>query len=225
VLEGFRRVDEWRLMEGTINFDQLVIVDQVALDSVGSGNLTRTEQMVLGAVTGSRTVSEILKVPVGLFDAIKIIYQFLQSWCCGAARPGRARTAIPAVLAVRDTGSSTRQAARRPKVCTASQRPGPRRAQMSTARGGVLLRVGRARFIRTRSRGAWRALGEDAGLGWGAGLGHRARRWRGGDGASLPASTRAAARPAPRRRWQPGDDWPVPGGTMILCDPVAPRWR
>jgi hypothetical protein len=25
VLEGFRRVDEWRLMEGTINFDQVVV--------------------------------------------------------------------------------------------------------------------------------------------------------------------------------------------------------
>ncbi len=80
VLEGFRRVDEWRLMEGTINFDQVVIVDQVALDSVGSSNLTRTEQMVLGAVTGARTVSEIIKESsVGSFDAIKAIYQFLQS--------------------------------------------------------------------------------------------------------------------------------------------------
>jgi CheY-like chemotaxis protein len=80
VLEGFRRVDEWRLMEGTINFDQVVFVDQVALDSVGSGNLTRTEQLVLGAANGSRTVNDVIKESaVGSFDAIKIIYQFLQS--------------------------------------------------------------------------------------------------------------------------------------------------
>ena len=80
VLEGFRRVDEWRLMEGTINFDQVVIVDQVSVDSVGSSNLTRTEQLVLGSVDGARTVSEVIKESsVGSFDAIKIIYQFLQS--------------------------------------------------------------------------------------------------------------------------------------------------
>lgn len=80
VLEGFRRVDEWRLMEGTINFDQVVVVDQVALDGVGSGKLTRTEELVLGAVNGSRTVNEVIKESaVGSFDAIKTIYQFLQS--------------------------------------------------------------------------------------------------------------------------------------------------
>jgi DNA-binding response OmpR family regulator len=80
VLEGFRRVDEWRLMEGTINFDQVVVVDQVMLDDVGSGKLTRSEQLVLGAVDGARTVNEVVKESaVGSFDAIKIIYQFLQS--------------------------------------------------------------------------------------------------------------------------------------------------
>jgi DNA-binding response OmpR family regulator len=80
VLEGFRRVDEWRLMEGTINFDQVVVIDQVMLDDVGSGKLTRIEQLVLGAVDGARTVNEVVKESaVGSFDAIKIIYQFLQS--------------------------------------------------------------------------------------------------------------------------------------------------
>lgn len=80
VLEGFRRVDEWRLMEGTINFDQVIVVDQVVLDDVGSEKLTRSEQLVLGAVDGARTVNEVVKESaVGSFDAIKIIYQFLQS--------------------------------------------------------------------------------------------------------------------------------------------------
>jgi CheY-like chemotaxis protein len=80
VLEGFRRVDEWRLMEGTLNFDQVVVVDQVMLDGVGSGKLTRSEQLVLGAVDGARTVNEVVKESaVGSFDALKIIYQFLQS--------------------------------------------------------------------------------------------------------------------------------------------------
>jgi CheY-like chemotaxis protein len=80
VLEGFRRVDEWRLMENTIHFDQVVYKDALALESVGDDKLTRTDRMVLEAVNGSRTVSEVIKESaVGSFDAIKAIYQFLQS--------------------------------------------------------------------------------------------------------------------------------------------------
>ncbi len=80
VLEGFRRVDEWRLMEGTIHFDQVVVVDQVALDAVGTEKLTRIEKMVLASVNGSRTVNEVIKdSSAGSFDAIKVVYQFLQS--------------------------------------------------------------------------------------------------------------------------------------------------
>jgi CheY-like chemotaxis protein len=80
VLEGFRRVDEWRLMETTINFDQVVVIDQVALDALGADKLTRSEQLVIEAANGSRTVSQIIKESsVSSFDAIKSIYQFLQS--------------------------------------------------------------------------------------------------------------------------------------------------
>ena len=80
VLEGFRRVDEWRLMEGTINFDQVIVVDQYALDSLNSEKLTRIDKLVIGAVDGTRTVNEIIKESaVGSFDAIKAVYQFMQS--------------------------------------------------------------------------------------------------------------------------------------------------
>jgi CheY-like chemotaxis protein len=80
VLEGFRRVDEWRLMETTIHFDQVVYVDTVALDAIGEEKLTRTDKLVLAAVDGSRTVNEVMKeCAVSSFDAIKAIYQFLQS--------------------------------------------------------------------------------------------------------------------------------------------------
>jgi CheY-like chemotaxis protein len=79
VLEGFRRVDEWRLMESTINFDQVVVIDQVVFDTV-QVQLTRTENLVIAAVNGSRTVNEVINESgVGSFDAIKSIYQFLQS--------------------------------------------------------------------------------------------------------------------------------------------------
>jgi hypothetical protein len=80
VLEGFRRVDEWRLMEGTINFDQVVYVDPVAREAVGAHALTRVDKLVLDAVDGTRTVNEVIKeCAVGSFDAIKAIYQLLQS--------------------------------------------------------------------------------------------------------------------------------------------------
>ncbi len=80
VLEGFRRVDEWRLMEGTINFDQVIVLDPFALESVSPQKLTRIDKLVLGAVDGTRTVNEIIKESaVSSFDAIKCVYQFLQS--------------------------------------------------------------------------------------------------------------------------------------------------
>lgn len=80
LLEGFRRVDEWRLMESTINFDQIILIDQVALDALGEGKLTRTDKMVIDAVNGTRTVSQVIKESsVGSFDAIKTVYQLLQS--------------------------------------------------------------------------------------------------------------------------------------------------
>jgi len=80
VLEGFRRVDEWRLMESTIHFDQIVYVDNTALGAIGSDKLTRTDKLVLSAVNGERTVNEVIKESaVGSFDAIKAVYQLLQS--------------------------------------------------------------------------------------------------------------------------------------------------
>ncbi len=80
VLEGFRRVDEWRLMEGVINFDQIVFVDDAAREAVGDAKLTRNDKRVLGAINGSRTVNEVIKESaLGSFDAIKAIYQLLQS--------------------------------------------------------------------------------------------------------------------------------------------------
>jgi CheY-like chemotaxis protein len=80
VLEGFRRVDEWRLMESTIHFDQIVYVDATALGAIGDDKLTRTDKLVLSAVDGARTVNEVIKESaVGSFDAIKSVYQLLQS--------------------------------------------------------------------------------------------------------------------------------------------------
>ena len=46
----------------------------------GDDKLTRTDKLVLSAVNGTRTVNEVIKESaVGSFDAIKAVYQFLQS--------------------------------------------------------------------------------------------------------------------------------------------------
>ncbi|HKQ71737.1 MAG TPA: response regulator [Polyangiaceae bacterium] len=80
VMEGFRRVDEWRLIEESIHFDEVLLRDQVALDALGAEKLTRQEQLMLDAIDGQRTVREVIgNVDVGSFDACKILYQFLQS--------------------------------------------------------------------------------------------------------------------------------------------------
>jgi len=80
VMEGFRRVDEWRVVEESIHFDEVLLRDQVALDTLGSEKLTRQEQLVLDVIDGQRTVREIIgNVDVSSFDACKILYQFLQS--------------------------------------------------------------------------------------------------------------------------------------------------
>jgi hypothetical protein len=80
VMEGFRRVDEWRLIEGSIHFDEVLLCDHVALDALGSETLTGRERAVLDAIDGEKTVREIIaQVDLSSFDACKILYQFLQS--------------------------------------------------------------------------------------------------------------------------------------------------
>jgi len=45
VMEGFRRVDEWRLIEGSFDFDEVLYHDTVAIERLGQDtNLTRQER-------------------------------------------------------------------------------------------------------------------------------------------------------------------------------------
>lgn len=81
VMEGFRRVDEWRLMEGSLgDFEQVFYRDPGAIEAMGTSRLSREERAVLMAVDGDRTVREIIgAVSMGSFDVCKILYQFVQS--------------------------------------------------------------------------------------------------------------------------------------------------
>ena len=81
IMEGFRRVDEWRLIEGTFDFEDILMRDEVALDNLGdAGELTQREKTVLAAIDGKQTVREIADTLEGSsFEVCKIIYQFVNS--------------------------------------------------------------------------------------------------------------------------------------------------
>lgn len=81
VMEGFRRVDEWRLIEGSFDFDDTLQRDSGAVERLsGSAELTEAERKVLDAIDGLRTVRQILDhVHGSTFDVCKILYQFLNS--------------------------------------------------------------------------------------------------------------------------------------------------
>ncbi len=81
VMEGFRRVDEWRLMEGVLgDFEAIFYRDPGAIEAMGTARLSREERIVLMAVDGERSVRELIgAVQMGSFDVCKILYQLVQS--------------------------------------------------------------------------------------------------------------------------------------------------
>jgi DNA-binding response OmpR family regulator len=80
VMEGFRRVDEWRLIEGAFDFDEVLYRDELAIDRLTSSDLTQLERLVLGAIDGEKTVREIVEETEGnSFELCKILYQFVNS--------------------------------------------------------------------------------------------------------------------------------------------------
>ena len=79
LLEGFRRVDEWRVMEPTILWDQVVEADPVR-ERENAGRLTSAELKVIAAADGTRNVSAIVEsCGVAKFDAVRAVYQLLRS--------------------------------------------------------------------------------------------------------------------------------------------------
>jgi CheY-like chemotaxis protein len=80
VMEGFRRVDEWRLIEGSFDFGDTLQSEPQALELAGPATLTEAERAVLLAIDGQRTVRQIVDaVPASTFDVCKILYQLLNS--------------------------------------------------------------------------------------------------------------------------------------------------
>jgi len=81
LLEGFRRVDEWRVIERAItSFDQIFVRNDARIESLAPGTLTREEIVVLDLVNGKLSVRDVIRTAkLGSFDINKILYRFLRS--------------------------------------------------------------------------------------------------------------------------------------------------
>lgn len=81
VMEGFRRVDEWRLVETSLgSLDSILQTDPAAAQAVSSGELTPSEHKLLQLVDGRRTVRAIVEEShMSSFDACKVLYQLVEA--------------------------------------------------------------------------------------------------------------------------------------------------
>jgi hypothetical protein len=81
LLEGFRRVDEWRVIERDIDsFDLVFVPNESKISDVARGKLTRDEIAVLEFVNGRNPVKEIIRgLRMGSFDVSKILYRLLRT--------------------------------------------------------------------------------------------------------------------------------------------------
>ena len=62
LMEGYRRVDEWHLIERAIdNFDVVFLRNEDSVAQMGRGRLTREELAVLELVNGKNTVKDIIR--------------------------------------------------------------------------------------------------------------------------------------------------------------------
>jgi CheY-like chemotaxis protein len=81
LLEGFRRVDEWRVIEREIaSFDQVFVRNEHKVGALPRGTFTRDELAVLELVNGRNTVREILRsLRLGSFDVSRVLFRLLRA--------------------------------------------------------------------------------------------------------------------------------------------------
>lgn len=81
LLEGFRRVDDWHLIEKEINdFDVVLLRNDDAITQMGRQRLVREELTVLELVNGRNTVRDIIRQSrMSSFDVTKLLYRLLSA--------------------------------------------------------------------------------------------------------------------------------------------------
>ncbi|HVV87460.1 MAG TPA: DUF4388 domain-containing protein, partial [Kofleriaceae bacterium] len=79
LMEGYRRVDEWHLIEREIDDFELVFLrNEDAVAQMGRGRLTREELAVLELVNGKNSIKDIVrKSRMGSFEVSKMLYRLL----------------------------------------------------------------------------------------------------------------------------------------------------
>jgi hypothetical protein len=81
LLEGFRRVDEWRLIEHEVgDFDAIYVRDEDRVTGFGRTRLTREEIAVLDLCDGRRSIRDIIdQSQLGAFDTTKMLYRLART--------------------------------------------------------------------------------------------------------------------------------------------------
>jgi len=119
VFEGFRRVDEWRLMADTIDFDAILVTNEAALGTLDDAKIGKSERKVLMAIDGERTTREIMETTeLASFDAIKAIYGFVQSRIVRERGKMSTTGANPALRATEGLGSTDDAGQSKPQTTT-----------------------------------------------------------------------------------------------------------
>jgi CheY-like chemotaxis protein len=77
LLEGYRRVDEWRIIEREIsNFDEVFVRNDQKIGDTPRGTFTRDELAVLEQVDGRQSVRDVVrKLRMGSFDVSKMFFR------------------------------------------------------------------------------------------------------------------------------------------------------
>jgi len=81
VMEGFRRVDEWRVIEARVGrFDEVLVRDQVAIAALGEGRLVKSERAILDSIDGCRTIGQIVSAAhMSSFEGCRILFQLIEA--------------------------------------------------------------------------------------------------------------------------------------------------
>lgn len=81
VLEGYRRLDEWKLIGDYLPDERAVLVrDESVVSALPRGELPLHDQRVLDAIDGRRSLRDLVDhVNMSSFDACKIVYRLLQA--------------------------------------------------------------------------------------------------------------------------------------------------
>ncbi|WP_394844123.1 response regulator [Pendulispora brunnea] len=81
VMEGFRRVDEWRVIEARVGrFDEVLVRDPVAIAALGEGRLAKSERAILDAIDGRRAIGEIVSAAhMSSFEGCRILFQLIEA--------------------------------------------------------------------------------------------------------------------------------------------------